>query len=221
MSIPPFKGAHGHICHFCTPTMWWHMAYDSECYEQREWRCADHRKDDGEFPAPVPETKTVVNVVDFVPPSKEDKRRYGHPRFYEILDKMAALHSSKAHDYATDEDPLTNFRMVGEATFRKPWQVAWQFIATKFFRLVNLLGGTKAPANESIDDSFMDMAVYCILAIIMREEEDAGKDKAWSSVFGGDISGPVTMPSEARINLRPDARGMTKKEKRDFIDGLG
>ncbi len=215
MSNPPFKGAHGHACSACTPTVWWHMAFDSECNEPRSWPCPDHRADDGEFPEPAPETKTVVNSVDAMEPPKEDERRYGHPRFYEILDKMAALHSSKAHDYATDEDPLTNFRMVGKATFRKPWQIAWQFIATKFYRLVNLLGGVKDPSNESLEDSFMDMAVYCILAIIMREEEELKASEA------GSLFRHLAVGSAQGTTPRADARGLTSKEKKDFIDGLG
>ena len=41
----------------------------------------------------------------------EDKK-YGHPRFYELLEKMADVHSTKNHDYAGKEHPLYNFKSV-------------------------------------------------------------------------------------------------------------
>ena len=39
---------------------------------------------------------------------------YGHPMFYELLDKMKEIHSNKNHDYSGEGDPFRNFRMSEE-----------------------------------------------------------------------------------------------------------
>ncbi len=96
--------------------------------------------------------------------------RHGHARFYEILDEMAKLHSAKAHDYAGDEDPLSNFRQVAAAMGLKDWEVGIMFIAVKFYRLINLLARGEDAENEPIEDTLMDLSVYGILTKIMREE---------------------------------------------------
>jgi len=40
------------------------------------------------------------------------KKRGGHQRFYKILDELAELHSRKNSDYASNENPLGNFKRV-------------------------------------------------------------------------------------------------------------
>lgn len=36
-------------------------------------------------------------------------KKHGHPKFYQILEEMAQLHSDKNHDYAESDRPLGNF----------------------------------------------------------------------------------------------------------------
>ncbi len=97
---------------------------------------------------------------------------YGHPRFYGILAEMMELHSKKAHDYAgASSDPLNNFKEVARASGVMPSKIAFQFIATKFFRLANLLSLDSTAMNESIEDTLMDLAVYSVLMRILRGEE--------------------------------------------------
>ncbi len=97
------------------------------------------------------------------------KKVYGHPMFYKTLEAMAELHSRKAHDYAGDEDPLSNFRNVAKVIGSTDWEVSIMFLATKFFRLMNLLERGEEAENEPIEDTLMDLAVYAILTKIMRE----------------------------------------------------
>lgn len=109
---------------------------------------------------------------------EEEEKRYGHPRFYEILENMAKIHSRKAHDYAGDEDPLSNFRQVA-AIMRQikgleaieDWHIGIMFIAVKFFRLINLLARGEDAENEPVEDTLTDSSVYGILTRIMREED--------------------------------------------------
>lgn len=104
-----------------------------------------------------------------------DKKRYGHPRFYELLDMEAKLHSRKAHDYASDEDALSNFRQVAAFIGVRPAQVALMFLATKFYRLQNLTARGNAPMNESVLDTLNDISIYSKLYRILLEEEDDRK----------------------------------------------
>ncbi len=229
LSGPPYKGVHGHSCPMCTPSVWWHNIFDGVCNEKREFLCPDHRKHENGGPAkpepthleppptPEPEPEALSsNIQDFVsmPPSgtgwvDRSEKRYGHPEFYKILERMARLHSAKAHDYATDEDPLTNFRDVAQSMGISPWQVGWQFIATKFYRLVNLWKRAKGPDNESIDDSLMDMAIYCILTIILRGEDNGKKEPLFATATK---EGPV-------YTWGPGGRELTEREIEALKDG--
>ena len=108
-------------------------------------------------------------VEKYIGLGPKTKKRYGHPRFYELVDEISELHSRKNHDYATDEDPLSNFKQVAKAVGVEPWVVGMMFIAEKFYRLVNLIerGDVK---NESKEDTLSDMAVYALITRILMEE---------------------------------------------------
>lgn len=109
--------------------------------------------------------------------AKKDKsiKRYGHPRFYELLEEMAEMHSRKNHDYAETNDPLSNFREVANQTDLTPFQVIRMFLATKSARIKQLSKKENLVKGESIIDSLMDNAVYSLLGILILEEEKNGK----------------------------------------------
>lgn len=104
-------------------------------------------------------------------------KRYGHPRFYQLLDEMADTHSRKNHDYADQNDPLSNFKEVALATHLTPFQVLHVFIATKCARIRQLTTKTNLVIGESIKDSLLDLAVYALLWIIHIEEYEQGTKK--------------------------------------------
>ena len=95
----------------------------------------------------------------------------GHPRFYELIEKMKQIHSSKNQDYASSEDPLKNLR--GCERIGIPAHIGCFIrMQDKYSRLENLIGGLKEPQvkDESIPDTLMDLAVYSLLDIILIEE---------------------------------------------------
>lgn len=92
--------------------------------------------------------------------------------FNEFTSKMSATMFSKAHDYASDDDVLSNFKEVAEAVGILPSQVVRVFIHTKATRLKNLLGSGKKPMNESIADTLMDLCNYAILLEMVLKEEN-------------------------------------------------
>lgn len=108
------------------------------------------------------------------PPMAVAKTRGGHPRFYELLEKMADLHSRKNHDYAGQEDPLKNFKTsVGAGV--NPWIGCLIRLGDKFGRLSTFAKqGTLQVKDESVTDTFLDMAVYSLLGLILFEEQSQG-----------------------------------------------
>src|SRR5689334_12892679 len=86
-------------------------------------------------------------------------------KFHELVDIMKAIHDMKSHDYASLENPFSNFEEAAELIelFQKPIDQCFAgIIGIKISRLGQLLNG-KEPKNESIEDTFIDLANYVIL----------------------------------------------------------
>ena len=89
--------------------------------------------------------------------------------FTDILAEMQALHDLKAKDYGTDEDPLANIRGV-QACGITPLLGVIIRLNDKMKRL-QAFAKKGSLANESVEDTFRDMAVYSIIALqLMREK---------------------------------------------------
>lgn len=86
--------------------------------------------------------------------------------FLETLERMKEIHNSKSQDYADPNNPLSNFDVseYGISLFNSGRdKVFVSIIFNKFSRLSTLLNSGNAPNNESIEDSFVDIANYVIL----------------------------------------------------------
>lgn len=105
----------------------------------------------------------------------EEKKRYGHPKFYEILKQMADLHSRKNHDYAGTSDPLKNLRACKRLNL-EPFMGVMVRLQDKWSRLEEFVkSGQLMVKSESVIDTLMDNAVYSLLAIILYEEQQKEK----------------------------------------------
>ena len=100
---------------------------------------------------------------------------HGHKRFYELLKQMEELQDRKNANYASEEDPLSNLRQCEK--FGVPASLGVMVrMSDKFSRLQRLMSGEPDLVGESIKDTLFDMAVYCLLDIILiEEEEERGK----------------------------------------------
>jgi hypothetical protein len=101
------------------------------------------------------------------------------------LEKIAELHKRKNDDYATDSNPFSNFDVstYGLELFKnaRDQSFVWP-IFTKLARLSTLLNSGNAPNNESMEDSFLDIATYVLL---WKADYERRRDrKATSSKFG-------------------------------------
>lgn len=103
---------------------------------------------------------------------KDSMRQYGHPKFYQILEAMADLHSRKNHDYAGTSDPLKNLRACTRIDI-DPFIGVIVRLQDKWSRIEEFVkAGTLLVKGESVKDTLMDNAVYSLLAIILLEEQE-------------------------------------------------
>lgn len=96
-----------------------------------------------------------------------------HEGFLGLLDRMRELHIKKAADYGGELDTFANIRS-SEAIGIPAWKGAWLRALDKVKRIDQFcLRGSLE--NESVEDSFMDLAAYCLIALAIRQEASKGK----------------------------------------------
>ena len=92
----------------------------------------------------------------------------GDPRFRKILAEMLALHIKKGADYGTSTDIFANVRGSEELGI-DAWRGTLVRCMDKVKRLCNAAKGAKM-ANESVQDSWIDLANYAVIGHIMYDE---------------------------------------------------
>jgi hypothetical protein len=90
-------------------------------------------------------------------------------QFYNHLIEAGLLHASKQRDYGRLKDPFANVRSSEEWGV-KPWVGALIRLNDKVRRLQSL-ATNGVLANEAAVDSFMDIAVYALIARVLYEQE--------------------------------------------------
>ena len=89
-----------------------------------------------------------------------------NPKFNALMSDMQEMHRKKNEDYASAENPYSNFEQAGEVAkgFTDPVDIAFAaLIGVKLARLKELKGKGKVPNNESVRDTQLDLAVYAAL----------------------------------------------------------
>lgn len=82
-----------------------------------------------------------------------------------LMQKMEELLDSKGRDYSDDDDAMSNFHDFG-------WKGILVRIGDKYHRCKNLSKkDTAAVKDEGVEDTLLDMANYCVLALIEKEGE--------------------------------------------------
>jgi len=88
------------------------------------------------------------------------------PEVIQLLEKIKSIHEKKNEDYSSKGSAFENFERssVISSWFKHDLDKTFSvLIGTKLARLAVLLSSERPPNNESIDDSFLDLATYCIL----------------------------------------------------------
>ena len=103
--------------------------------------------------------------------------KYGHPKFYEILNELAELHSNKNFQYASQGDPLGNFHRCASMTSKilkdginKPLATALMYMSKQIDGVYEIVGEGKEGTADSLKDKLMDIAVYSVICMILNNE---------------------------------------------------
>ena len=88
-------------------------------------------------------------------------------KFHDLLKRIGEIHDSKNSDYATNQDPFSNFRECER--FNLPaWKGVMVRMSDKWCRLCNLVD--KPAKNESFEDNCLDLAVYSLILYLLKQE---------------------------------------------------
>jgi hypothetical protein len=105
--------------------------------------------------------------------------------FTELLVHMNEIREAKRRDYASNDDPLGNFREARRLGLT-PLQGIMVRLTDKYTRACNLVrrNGDRAVKGESLADTLLDLANYSVLAVLIHNEmeeehhaEDMSKDR--------------------------------------------
>lgn len=86
-----------------------------------------------------------------------------NPKFTKLLNDMQVLHDKKNEDYASENNPYSNFEFAANFAGVTVDQVFDVLIGVKQARLNELTAKGKTPKNEAVQDSRIDQAVYTAL----------------------------------------------------------
>ena len=95
-----------------------------------------------------------------------------NPAFDALLRKAGEIHDAKRTDYASNQDPLGNFREA-ERLGVSPLKSIMIRLTDKYTRACNLVrrDGEAKVKDESLQDTLIDLANYSFLAVLARQEE--------------------------------------------------
>jgi hypothetical protein len=103
--------------------------------------------------------------------SRTTETEYGllEVRYADNHESIALLHASKNADYGEkDVDPYANFRKATKAGV-EPWRGAVVRMFDKVSRIETYCQ-TGELENESVEDSFLDLANYALIALSLWQE---------------------------------------------------
>lgn len=124
-------------------------------------------------------------------------------KFNQILSEMQAMHDKKNTDYASKEDPLKNLKGCTRLGL-DPIMGTVIRMQDKVERIENFMRNGEL-VNESVRDSFLDLAIYSTLAIVILEEMQDGKCKS------GDSSAARNAEHWDEIDIKPYERPRSHK----------
>lgn len=181
-NYPEALDASGWIDHRNRDWLWMRM-----CREKAETKIAEERKmkcpasewqklvkwaeETGKALTPDNEEEVYAEYLQDQKPTPSPQK--GHPRFYELLDRLRQIHEGKNDDYGRANDPLANLRKA-ERVGIPNWKGVWLRIEDKISRIETFCN-KGVLTNESVDDSLLDMSHYCLLCLILLEEERKSK----------------------------------------------
>ena len=150
-------------------------------------------------------TENKIPVYYSVAELMERPPLLGSPGFRAKLRALRVLHSLKATDYGSDDDPFANIRASANSGV-EPWRGAWVRASDKVFRM-NRYCTRGTLANEGVQDTLEDLASYCLITSLLHAEQAAPREPAADPVplDTRTVEVPLVEPEPA-LNGRVDAR---------------
>lgn len=96
--------------------------------------------------------------------------------FKSILAEMEALHDKKQQDYGKDADPFANVRASED--FGIPGWHGCLIRANDKMRRLQTFCQKGTLANEGVEDSLLDLAVYSVIALVLWREKHPPEEKS-------------------------------------------
>jgi len=96
------------------------------------------------------------------------------PSFELVLQELLEMQSRKGKDYGRDSDPLAN--LVDAETFGIPAWIGTMIRANDKMSRIKTFVRRGELANESVEDSLIDLAVYTIHALRLYREVNSKVD---------------------------------------------
>lgn len=93
----------------------------------------------------------------------------GDPRFKDAVWDILELHAKKQADYGTDEDPFANVKAAQE--FGVPNWIGTLIRLNDKVKRLKTFAKKRVLANESVEDSLDDIAVYALITKILYRED--------------------------------------------------
>lgn len=91
--------------------------------------------------------------------------------FERVLIDIVATNRKKRADYALDGSPFSNFEFTSEVMgFTSVEGSAVFNVAQKLARLSSLNRNRRKPQNETVEDTYLDMACYAIIAYAIYKD---------------------------------------------------
>lgn len=101
------------------------------------------------------------------------KRHPSSQQFHDLCDAMKAMHDRKMADYGRDNDPFANVRSTEE--WGQPAWVGAMIRATDKLKRLQKVAAGGTLINEGAEDSFIDLAVYSVIALVLYREQKKGR----------------------------------------------
>lgn len=131
--------------------------------DDSDWIREDNYRETAEY------GQAVQSIVDKWVEKALTPRHPSSERFHQILRELGALHDRKQSDYGRDNDPFANVR--GSEEWNMPAWVGAMVRAQDKVRRLQQYNRKGELANESVQDAFMDLAVYAIIAMVLWEQD--------------------------------------------------
>ena len=105
-------------------------------------------------------------------------KKFGNPRFYELLKEIEELYSKKNKQYNSADDTLGHFKrlsvLMGKILKKdmknKPLATCLAIMSKQIDAVYDMVGENKVDTPDKLEDKFKDIAIYSLICIILSEQ---------------------------------------------------